>query len=318
MAAALSPEQIASIEQQLSSNPAILAAIKENAKRLTNSGRVGGHAGPQWQQTVNDVYKQFGIDFPDAGDYQIQVDPSGKVKLDRNNWLQRNADWVLPVATIATGGTFGALAPPAAALPGAAAPAVAGPAVTTAAVTAPVVATTVAATAPSLWSKIAAPLITTAVKAGTDLASTKIQTDAQKDAADKQIAADQEALAWQKDVFAQRQRQLSPYINAGTAANDQQAYLLGLTPSVSPFGGTPGSGTPSTGQPGAPPQPTAPLPGGGQLNPVATPPTGTESTSFTNLAPARQVKLRAPDGTTRMVDATQAPYYVQRGALVVS
>lgn len=104
MAAALSSEQIAAIESQLSQHPEILQAIIADGKKMggryqyTHVGDPKARVGPQ------QVLRQYGIDFPDAADYQIQVDPEGHVKLDRNNWFERNSDWVLPVATIGTAG----------------------------------------------------------------------------------------------------------------------------------------------------------------------------------------------------------------------
>src|SRR6185503_14771987 len=104
MAEALSKAQLAAIEQQLSANPQIVQAIKADSKKLGGRFQYTRPNDPRARQGPADVLRQYGIEFPDATDYQIQVDPSGKVSLKRSNWFQRNADWVLPVATFATAG----------------------------------------------------------------------------------------------------------------------------------------------------------------------------------------------------------------------
>lgn len=106
MAAALSDQELAAIEAQLSANPAILRSLQEDQKRLAGRQRYV-NSGAQWQQGRADVLRQYGIEFPDAGDYQIQVDPQGRVKLKRQSWFERNADWILPVATIGGGAAAG-------------------------------------------------------------------------------------------------------------------------------------------------------------------------------------------------------------------
>lgn len=109
MAAALSPQQLAAIEAQLSSNPAILQALADEQRKLGGRMAAGGNnPDPRFQQSRANVLRRYGIEFPDAGDYQILVDPSGQVRLQRQNWFQRNADWIVPVATIGTGGILNA------------------------------------------------------------------------------------------------------------------------------------------------------------------------------------------------------------------
>lgn len=309
--ATISQPELDAITAKIQANPAIAQALVANQQKQT-LGRSGANpTDPRFKQTQADVLKQYGIDLP--ADYYVGInknDPSN-VTVQQQSWFARNADWLVPLAVIGGGAGFAALTGGAGVAATGATPGVTG-GTTAGTVAGTTAATTAAAKAPSLWSRIAAQAIPAAVTAATQLASTKLQTDAQKQASDKQIAADQAALQWQKDVFQQRQKQLSPFVGAGTAASDQEAYLLGLTPGQSPFPTPPPPST--TGTPLAAPNPsTGPV----RVNPPATPPTGTESTSFTNMAPARTVKLRAPDGTERMVDATAAPYYVQRGALVV-
>src|SRR5262249_44391202 len=109
MAAALSDAQLQAVEQQLSSRPEILAAIRANSAK-PYPAKIGidwskPEAVRRFQRPVSMVLKDFGIDFPDAGDYHLNVDPQGNVQLQRQNFFQRNADWILPVSVIGTAGT---------------------------------------------------------------------------------------------------------------------------------------------------------------------------------------------------------------------
>lgn len=110
MASALTPSQLAAIEARLSQHPEMLKALKADAAKFGGKFQYEHPNDPRARQGPADILKQYGIDFPDAEDYQIQVDPAGQVKLQRSNWFQRNADWVLPVATIATAGLASGLA----------------------------------------------------------------------------------------------------------------------------------------------------------------------------------------------------------------
>jgi len=106
MAAKLSDPELAAIEQQLSQHPEILKAITADAQKWSGPLKYVSND-PRFQGGPAEVFKQFGIDFPDAGDYQIQVDPQGRVKLDRQNWFKRNMDWIVPVSVIGGGGAIG-------------------------------------------------------------------------------------------------------------------------------------------------------------------------------------------------------------------
>ncbi len=119
----------------------------------------------------------------------------------------------------------------------------------------------------SLWSKLLDVVLPTAVSSATNLIGTKMQVNANEEAAKIQAASAKEALDWQKDVFAQRQGQMSPYINTGNAANSRIADMMGLkqtddswsgmAPQQMPAGQTQ-QATPTTQAPTAAPAPAAP------------------------------------------------------------
>jgi hypothetical protein len=121
--AALSDAELARITQQLNANPAIAPAIEANRLNYGNiQGMRGSHPlkpGEVAYKPTPQIYKQFGIDFPDANDYKVVQDPqTGQYSLQRDNFFQRNADWLLPVSVIG-GGAAGVIASGAGAAPGA-------------------------------------------------------------------------------------------------------------------------------------------------------------------------------------------------------
>lgn len=104
MGAALNDEQLRAVEQQLTERPEILQALRENQNRIGGRARYMVRPGtPGYMQDASRILAQYGINFPDIEDYQIQVDPQGNVHLDRQNWFQRNMDWIAPVSTIGGG-----------------------------------------------------------------------------------------------------------------------------------------------------------------------------------------------------------------------
>lgn len=147
-----------------------------------------------------------------------------------------------------------------------------------------------AAASGGLWGKIAGPLVSTGIKAATDLYGTKMQVDASKQAAETAAKAAEEALAWQKDVYGQRQTQLAPAIGVGNAATLRMGDLMGLQ---APEGGY---APPPSSQPAPAAPPAAPAP-------VSTP---------VPAAPA--VKMRAPTGQIAMVPQDQVDHYRALGA----
>jgi hypothetical protein len=102
MGAALNDQQLAAVEQQMSADPSIQQGFQAYQKWAQGKGRMAYiMKGPP---TPQQILAQHGIDFPDISDYQILTDPQGQVRLKRENWFQRNADWIVPVATFATAG----------------------------------------------------------------------------------------------------------------------------------------------------------------------------------------------------------------------
>ena len=148
-------------------------------------------------------------------------------------------------------------------------------------------AATAAAKSPSLWSKISGPVIEAGIPAGAQVAGALIGANAQKSAAKMEADAAREALAWQKDVYAERQRQLAPAIGVGNGATMKLGDLMGIQ---APAGGYQPT-LPQTAQ-ATQRQPAAAAPGGG----------------------AGMVPMRAPTGQVSMVPQDQVPHYEQRGA----
>lgn len=191
---------------------------------------------------------------------------------------------------IALGSLGGPAATAATASGSATAPAVAAP--TAAAVTPAAVAPVVAKGA-SLWSRLATPLLTTGIQAATNLYGTKMQVDAQKQAAETAAKAAEEALAWQKDVYGQRQRQLAPAIGVGNASTVRLGELMGLQ-------------TPEGGY--APPPSSQPPPPAQSPTAVPRSPSG---------APDAFTPMRTPDGRIVHVPTAEVATALQRGGQIV-
>lgn len=149
--------------------------------------------------------------------------------------------------------------------------------------------------APSLWSKIAGPIMETAIPAAAGVIGTKMQVDAQKRAADMEAQAAQQALDWQKEQFAQRQRQLAPAIGVGNAATVKLGELMGIRTPEGGYG------------------PQTQIDRGGV--PVQQP--AQMGTPVTQQASIDMVPMRAPNNQVKMVPATEVPHYESRGAVVV-
>lgn len=149
----------------------------------------------------------------------------------------------------------------------------------------------VAAASGGLWSKLAAPLITTGIQAGTNLLGTKMEVNANERAAEIAAKSAEDALNWQKDVYGQRQEQLAPTIGVGNGATRALGNLMGIAEPEGGYHAPPAPGS-------APPSPPATAP--------AAP------------TPSAGVKLRAPNGQVQLVtDPAQVQHYVQLGATVV-
>lgn len=112
--AALSDGQIQAIEQQLNAHPEITQALSANMQRQGPRGGRLAYVNSQFadqRAPASDIYRQFGINFPDAEDYNIVRDQrTGQLHLDRHGFWSRNADWLIPVITFATAGVGSAIA----------------------------------------------------------------------------------------------------------------------------------------------------------------------------------------------------------------
>lgn len=154
---------------------------------------------------------------------------------------------------------------------------------------------------PSLWSKIAGPLVEQGIPAAAGLVGTKMQVDAQKRASDIEAQAAQQALDWQKQQYATRQNQLAPAIGVGNAATVKLGELMGIR---TPEGGYRAETQIDRG--GVPVQQPSNMGSSGATG--ATAPGG---------QPTDMVPMRAPSGMVKMVSAAEVPHYQQLGAQVV-
>lgn len=157
-----------------------------------------------------------------------------------------------------------------------------------------------AGASPSLWSKIAAPLATTAVSGAFQYAGTKAQIDAQQHASDVQAKYLQDALDWQKAQYAQRRTDLSPAINTGNAATYKLGDLMGLPATSGPYAPP----TPAHQDLGLPTTSTGPANNWSPSTPPAPVQPGTAATG--NQGPTvngqpQMVALRSPNGTVGYV-----------------
>jgi len=202
-------------------------------------------------------------------------------------------------------GATGAAGPAGAGAAGAAGAGAAGGA--GAATGAAVAGTAAAAGSSSLWGRIAGTLVETGIPVAANLLGTKIATDAQKEAAALEAAGAKEALDWQKQVYAERQRQLAPSIGVGNAATVRLSELMGIpTPAGGYQPNLPQDG--GGAAPGAPSTPAIP-------QPQPQPP---QQAVPRNPTSAQPVPMRAPNGQVSLVPFDQVPHFEQRGAVRVS
>ena len=78
------------------------------------------------------------------------------------------------------------------------------------------------------------------------LGDSLISGSASKSAASTQAAGDNAAVKLQADMYNQNRADHLPYLGAGTAANNELAYLMGITPVNPDAGATNADGTPKT------------------------------------------------------------------------
>lgn len=286
------------------------------------------HLSDYQKQAVIKAAQANGVVVDEGGNGQ-EVDESGNFKAKshavRNTLLVAG----IAAAALATAGAAGAFGG-AAAGGGSAAGASTGAAAASAA--APTVAAGAgAATAGagaagvSAWLK---PLLSVGVPVVGSLVGAKMANDANKDAsalqakgyadaldfakseyADQQRRID-DALALEKNRYAELNTKLEPWVTSGTASSDRMAQLLGLPSRPASTATAPPSRGPAVG-----PNVGAALPM--QSKPVerdTAPPAAPAAAPPTAPAAAQMVDLIAPDGSTRSVPASQAEFYIQRGA----
>lgn len=143
-----------------------------------------------------------------------------------------------------------------------------------------------------LWGKIGGLAVEQGIPAAANIIGTKMQVNAERDAAKMQADAAREALDWQKEQYAQRQRQLAPAIGVGNGATVRLGELMGIQ--------TPQGGYGPQTQTGVHGQPTNPAPTAQQP------------------ATINMVPMRAPTGAVKMIPEAQVPHYEQLGAVRVS
>lgn len=278
------------------------------------------------RKTLLNAARAQGVEITD----DVEIDPGGN--FNPKGHKLRNTLIVAGIAgaTIATmgaagvfagaggaaGAGSGAAAGGAAAAAGAGIPAAATTAAVTGGTTAAVTAGTRAAAAGAgargsgLWGNVARTALEVGVPAGAAIFGTKMQVDANKAAADAELEAAREALDWQKQVFAIRQRQLAPTIGVGNQATMQLGHLMGYKP---PEGGYQPE-LPTDYNAGGTAQPRQPAP---QRQPGPTPPTAPTAQPRAAGTQGGQVLMRSPNNQLAMVPANAVEHYKARGAVIV-
>lgn len=308
-----SADDLAKIQQVISSDPTLQALLKRPRPKVGDGSRgATGKALAEWAKPVMDRLGTLGAPIPH--DYFINSDS----KLQREGWFSRNADWIgpaiiggltlgtalIPSAATAFTGPLAELGATATASPiGVLAPTVAvadiGSAAGTTAAT--VAGTTAAAKAgKTLWDKVATPVITTGIQAGTDLLATKMKVDANQKAADTAAQAAKDALDWQKQELAKRQSDLEPTISVGNGAQVLLGNLLGIHPIAS----APGPAAPPVAPPVAAPAASAA---------PTTPPVPTSGPPVATAAPHGTVMM-TPDNRRILVPADKVQEALANGA----
>jgi hypothetical protein len=356
MAAALSNAQLQQVQAQLSAHPEILKAIAADNQLFQHQGRQAyilknGAKGPA------DILKQYGINFPDAGDYQIQQQPDGSVTLKRQNWFQRNADWILPVATIGTGGAVNALtapaaagtatatdvstslAPDAAAAGGGGAGAAGGGAADAGTLGSMAPGAELPGGLPSAAMPAAAgtgfgaalkAALPTIIGAGASLGGAAIASHGNTEAAKIAAAQQQAALDQAKLIYQQQRADLSPYRQIGASALGPLSFGLGIaapTPTQGPFDTSTGPqgttvGMPTTTGPivaaGAKDAQGNPLPNAGQNQVIPNPPTYAQTHAATLSTIGASANIRDPQtGLVHVVPHDQVGAAMQNGGVLV-
>jgi hypothetical protein len=157
-----------------------------------------------------------------------------------------------------------------------------------------------------------APLIGGATSAAGTIVGGLIASNAAGTASAAQAQTAADALAFDKQAYADMVGRLTPYINAGTGAITHATALL----NAGSQGTQPANYSPlATSQPlanGATYGPAAPVP-----LPTSTPLAAPSPQSGTQVQPG-YVLLASPDGVTKAVPASQAQHYISLGATPVN
>lgn len=166
-----------------------------------------------------------------------------------------------------------------------------------------------------------------------NIVGANIQSTGIKEAAEIQAKSTKEALDFEKAQYADLVGRLTPYIASGTTSTDRMSQLLGLparpSTTAAPWPGPEGPTAlaPPPTSPGRviTPEPVPggrfPMPNTGGVNPQGVPklnPDGTHSTpppaTFERI---NTVLMRAPDGSTKAVPASEVDHWRSRGAEVL-
>jgi hypothetical protein len=143
-----------------------------------------------------------------------------------------------------------------------------------------------------------APLIGSGISTAGQLIGAGIQSSGIQAAAQIQAQSTANALAFEKQRYADLMSRLAPYMASGTSASDRMAQLLGL--------------------PGA--SATAPPPYTSYSLPSASSTPSASASAAPASAPAAQslVTMKAPDGSMQQVNQSDVQHYISKGATVVA
>lgn len=195
---------------------------------------------------------------------------------------------------------------------------------------------TAAATSSSLWDKILSPgVLGPIIAGGTGLAGAAIQANANNNATAAQAKAAEDALNFEKQMYAQQRADLANYRGAGQGAVGQLSYALGvpgfesgpMAPQQQYNLSNPSNGQFSNAQPANQLTPTSALPpwvsggvvynrpngpGSGNLASLNAPTAPTASSSTADM-----VTVKAPTGEVRQIPASQLARAIGLGAVQV-
>jgi hypothetical protein len=137
---------------------------------------------------------------------------------------------------------------------------------------------------------VAGTVIPSVIGGVTDFARSRMDATTAREATEAEAKAAQDALDWQKQVYAQRQRQFAPYIGVGQGATTTMGHLMGIREPEGGYQPPPESQVPS--------QATAPA--GGASAPVPTP-TAPAGQPVPSPGAPGTVTMKAPDGRVLQV-----------------